>query len=187
MQFKHWSALGPSQPWSPHSGWHGPGEIKTTHQGERFGIPQALLPGCSECTLPRGMDMWKGLETLHLSNPLSIILQIFYISSQGAVWLWVLVSPPAYPPSMNPTQASPSCTPWGSFEREARPSPWGRTGMPTHARAGAGGGQRSFFYSSDSCTTNLWWEPWDGEFCCLLISLSCCPGLATGNAPPSPP
>lgn len=23
-QFKHWSALGPSQPLSPHSGWHTP-------------------------------------------------------------------------------------------------------------------------------------------------------------------
>lgn len=55
MQFRHWSALGPSQPWSPHSGWQGPAGDTSSGRGTeaeegppRAGRAQPVPPQAAE-------------------------------------------------------------------------------------------------------------------------------------------
>ena len=50
------------------------GRERPAQRGERLSIPQTPLPGCSEHTLPGPTDAGKGLGTLCLSYPISIIL-----------------------------------------------------------------------------------------------------------------
>lgn len=157
MQFKHWSALGPSQPWSPHSGWHGPEERETGSVWEKLSTLQAPLPGCPEHTLPGPMDTW----TVHLSYSISCIYYIlnFFLSvlwscmALGACLSCSSSFPELIPPS------HPLAEYWcrSSFERGTCSSGSSRDtrSCPCWRREG---GQRSCFYHSDSCTTNLWRE-----------------------------
>lgn len=82
--------------------------------------------------------MGKGLGTLCLSHPISIILQTLSILTYGAAWLQVLAAPPAHPPwqKSHPAILQLNTLVQDSFERGARPAPWGPARTPAHARTG---------------------------------------------------
>lgn len=65
------------------------------------------------------------------------------------------------------------------------PAPQGAAETPAPARAGGGKVGRGAFFTPQTAAPPICGR--DGAFSCLLISPSCCPVLATGTAPPSPP
>lgn len=65
------------------------------------------------------------------------------------------------------------------------PAPQGAAETPAPAHAGGGKIGRGAFFTPQTAAPPIC--GWDGAFSYLLISPSCCPMLATGTAPPSPP
>lgn len=175
MQFKHWSALGPSQPWSPHSGWHGPEEGETSSVWEKLSTHQTPLPGCPEHTFPGPKDTWTHPPSYSLS----------YNLSYGAAWLWVLVFPAAHPSQNESHPAILWLNSGAGADLKEGPAPQGAAETPAPACAGGGKMGRGAFFTPQSAVPPIC--GWDGAFSYLLISPSCCPMLATGLAPPSLP
>lgn len=85
MQFRHWSALGPSQPWSPHSGWQGPAGDTSSGRGTEAEEGPRGLGGHSR-SLPGQPNTGTHL-TVHTG-----------VVGRGFFWVWVCCfSSPAAP------------------------------------------------------------------------------------------
>lgn len=182
MQFKHWSALGPSQPWSPHSGWHGPEEREISSVWEKLSTLLAPLPGFPEYTLPGLMDIW----TLPSSDSISYI---YYILNFILSIFWNCMALGACLSSSSSQNESYLAILWlntgaGAALKEG-PAPQGAAETPAPACAGGGKVGRGAFFTPQTAAPPIC--GWDGAFSYLLISPSCCPVLATGTAPPNPP
>lgn len=84
MQFRHWSALGPSQPWSPHSGWQGPAGDTSSGRGTEAeeGPPRA---GRAQPVPPRAAEHGDTSHCAHQGGGQGIFLGlglVFFLPSR---------------------------------------------------------------------------------------------------------
>lgn len=154
MQFRHWSALGPSQPWSPHSGWQGPAGDTSSGRGTEAEEGPRGLGGHSR-SLPGQPNTGTHL-TVHTG-----------VVGRGFFWVWVCCfSSPAAPGTNLWRQCrqaaffffsphlliSPSCCP--THHSSSLPTPPAHPVHPSFCFGGSWGLLPA--YSSSSSATSTW-------------------------------
>lgn len=111
MQFRHWSALGPSQPWSPHSGWQGPAGDTSSGRGTEAeeGPPRA---GRAQPVPPQAAEHGDTSHCAHRGGGQGICLGLgLFFSSPAASGTNLWRQPQIYLFFFPHLLISPSCCP----------------------------------------------------------------------------